>query len=171
MIRSLLGIKVPALVSHVQKQCRTVSPVQEQNLVQSFLVLLTTHLESGYKDPSMSRDAVDGKAIVAMVDCYAIWCAIWSFGAVCETTSRSSFSQFLRKLLTGQVENNKPHKKLQPNLPDRGSVFDYIVDLKQPGWTTWMDTVEAQTIPNSAQVQNIIVQTVDNVWHLSHSSP
>ena len=27
-----------------------VSPVQEQNLVQSFLVLLTTHLDSGYKD-------------------------------------------------------------------------------------------------------------------------
>ena len=25
-----------------------------------------------------------------------------------------------------------------------------------------MDTVEAQSIPNSAQVQNIIVQTVDN---------
>ncbi|CAE7798107.1 DNAH7, partial [Symbiodinium necroappetens] len=162
-LSSMIDFLVPALVSHVQKQCRTVSPVQEQNLVQSFLVLLTTHLESGYKDPNMSRDAVDGKAIVAMVDCYAIWCAIWSFGAVCETSSRSSFSQFLRKLLTGQVENNKPHKKLQPNLPDRGSVFDYIVDLKQPGWTTWMDTVEAQTIPNSAQVQNIIVQTVDNV--------
>jgi len=23
--------------------------------------------------------------------------------------------------------------RLQPNLPDRGSVFDYVVDLKQPG--------------------------------------
>ncbi|CAK9112546.1 Dynein axonemal heavy chain 1 (Axonemal beta dynein heavy chain 1) (Ciliary dynein heavy chain 1) (Heat shock regulated protein 1) (HSRF-1) (hDHC7) [Durusdinium trenchii] len=82
-----------------------VSPVQEQNLVQSFLQLLTTKLQTGYKD---------GIFVI------------------------------------------------QPNLPDRGSVFDYVVDLKQPGWTTWMDTVEAQSIPNSAQVQNIIVQTVDN---------
>lgn len=23
--------------------------------------------------------------------------------------------------------------RIQPNLPDRGSVFDYVVDLKQPG--------------------------------------
>ena len=37
--------------------------------------------------------------------------------------------------------------RLQPNLPDRGSVFDYVVDLKQPGCggsdvdgmeTTWL---------------------------------
>eukprot|EP00913_Durusdinium_trenchii_P016902 g15890.t1 len=81
---------------------------------------------------------------------------------VARTNSRPMFGSFLRKLLTGQ-ESPKPPKKIQPNLPDRGSVFDYVVDLKQPGWTTWMDTVEAQSIPNSAQVQNIIVQTVDNV--------
>eukprot|EP00434_Breviolum_minutum_P010844 symbB.v1.2.009560.t1/scaffold598.1/size183230/2 len=111
----------------------------------------------------MSRDVVDPKALVAMVDCYAIWSAIWGIGSACETSSRPMFGTYLRKLLTGQVESNKPHKKLQPNLPDRGSVFDYVVDLKQPGWTTWVETVDAQNIPNSAQVQNIIVQTVDNV--------
>ena len=43
--------------------------------------------------------------------------------------------------------------RIQPNLPDRGSVFDYVVDLKQPGWSTWMDTVEPQNIPNGAQVE------------------
>ena len=38
-------------MSYVQKQCRTVSPVQEQNLVQSFLLLLTSKLQAGYKAP------------------------------------------------------------------------------------------------------------------------
>lgn len=162
-ITSMIEFLVPPLVSYVQKQCKTVSPVQEQNLVQSFLLLLTTKLQNGYKDPNMSRDVADPKALVAMVDCYAIWSAIWGIGSACETASRQLFGTFLRKLLTGQVDNHKPHKKLQPNLPDRGSVFDYVVDLKQPGWTTWMETVELQSIPPSAQVQNIIVQTVDNV--------
>ena len=103
-----------------------VSPVQEQNLVQSFLLLVTTKLQSGYKDnlaehrlllthkvsmmgliikaaiprvppfspwltasqeacnrndwpprsssqdPNMSRDVVDPKALVAMVDCQSL---------------------------------------------------------------------------------------------------
>ena len=34
----------------------------------------------------------------------------------------------------GKVQFSNLHvPRLQPNLPDRGSVFDYVVDLKQPG--------------------------------------
>ena len=34
----------------------------------------------------------------------------------------------------GKVQISNLHiSRLQPNLPDRGSVFDYVVDLKQPG--------------------------------------
>ncbi|CAJ1351317.1 unnamed protein product [Effrenium voratum] len=166
-----------------------VSPAQEQNLVQSFLLLLTTKLQSGYKDPNMNREAADPKALVAMVDCYAIWCAIWGIGAACETGSRPMFGQFLRKLLTGQdgrdgldrliaelidtlgrlrdldgdgyisvedmcavnektaslhsehfTQKNANAIRLQPNLPDRGSVFDYVVDLKVPGAAVFCDT-------------------------------
>eukprot|EP00931_Biecheleriopsis_adriatica_P059470 TRINITY_DN3558_c0_g1_i1.p1 TRINITY_DN3558_c0_g1~~TRINITY_DN3558_c0_g1_i1.p1 ORF type:complete len:4293 (+),score=1112.20 TRINITY_DN3558_c0_g1_i1:173-13051(+) len=160
---AMIDFLVNPLVAYVSKQCKTVSPIQEQNLVQSFLVLLTTHLHQGYKAENLQRGTCDPKAIVSMVDCYVIWSAIWAIGAACETTSRPAFGQFLRKLLTGQVDSNKPPKKLQPNLPERGSVFDYVVDLKQPGWATWNETVEPQTIPNNAQVQSIIVQTVDNV--------
>ncbi|CAJ1429265.1 unnamed protein product [Effrenium voratum] len=214
-VTGMIEFLVPPLVSYVSRQCKTVSPAQEQNLVQSFLLLLTTKLQSGYKDPNMNREAADPKALVAMVDCYAIWCAIWGIGAACETGSRPMFGQFLRKLLTGQdgrdgldrliaelidtlgrlrdldgdgyisvedmcavnektaslhsehfTQKNANAIRLQPNLPDRGSVFDYVVDLKVPGWTTWMETVESQNIANGAQVQNIIVQTVDNVRYL-----
>eukprot|EP00930_Biecheleria_cincta_P034372 TRINITY_DN23765_c0_g1_i1.p1 TRINITY_DN23765_c0_g1~~TRINITY_DN23765_c0_g1_i1.p1 ORF type:complete len:4302 (-),score=866.21 TRINITY_DN23765_c0_g1_i1:110-13015(-) len=163
-LATMIEFLLAPLISFVLKQCKTVSPVQEQNLVQAFLSLLITHLQQGYKAENMARETADPKAIIAMCDCYAVWSAIWGIGATCETNSRPMFGQFLRKLLTGQADNSpKPPKKLQPALPDRGSVFDYVVDVKIPVWTTWIETVEPQVIPNSAQVQSIIVQTVDNV--------
>jgi len=161
--QAMIDFLVPPLVKYVHDQCKPVSPYQEQNIVQSCLRLLTTHLACGFKHESYQRDTADPKAVFSMIDAYAIFSAIWSFGVICETSSRQHFGQYFKKLITGGIESNKPFKRFQPSFPDRGSIFDHCFDLKQASWITWLDTVQEQIIPNSAQVESITVQTVDNV--------
>lgn len=162
--RGMVDWIVPPLVKYVLEQCRQVSPVQEQNLVMGFLHLFTSHMAGAMSDERFKASG-DSKNFVAVIDCYAIFCAIWSIGVVCETASRAQFGQYLRKLLTGQA-GDKPFKKVQPLFPDRGSIFDYCFDLQQLNWVNWTETVEAQAIASSSNVEEIIVQTVDNVRYL-----
>jgi len=162
-LKNMIDFLVPPLVKFVLEQCKQVSPTVEQGMVQSFLLLLTTHLTIGFKDERFQQEIADKKAITAMMDCYAVFSAVWGIGAVCETSSRQLFGQYFRKLLAGQVESHKPFKKITPAFPDRGSVFDYSVDLGQPGWVQWMETAEPQNISSKAEAENIVVQTVDSV--------
>merc|ERR1712232_503396 len=46
-LRHMVDFLLIPLTKFALDQCRPVSPTQEQNIVQSFLLLLTTHLELG----------------------------------------------------------------------------------------------------------------------------
>ncbi len=46
----------------------------------------------------------------------------------------SCTSENCRHSLATQVDNAKPPRKVQPTLPDRGSVFDYCFDLQNATW-------------------------------------
>jgi dynein heavy chain len=105
---------------------------------------------------------LENKDIISGIDSYVVFCTIWAIGAVCETASRPNFGGQLRKQLLGQA-GGKAFKKLAPAFPERGGVFDYCFDLASTTWMPWMDTCEPQTIPGSAKVETITVQTMDNV--------
>eukprot|EP00746_Dinoflagellata_sp_MGD_P128313 gnl/MRDRNA2_/MRDRNA2_62704_c0_seq1.p1 gnl/MRDRNA2_/MRDRNA2_62704_c0~~gnl/MRDRNA2_/MRDRNA2_62704_c0_seq1.p1 ORF type:complete len:2643 (+),score=576.00 gnl/MRDRNA2_/MRDRNA2_62704_c0_seq1:1172-7930(+) len=154
-------------IKYVREQCQEVSPTQDQNLVQSFLRMLLSHLKDAmtgflYKKGSGDDDAAH-KNIITLVDCTVIFCIIWTVAGVTVTSSRPKFGEFFRKLLVGQMDGHPAFKKLNPQFPERGSVFDWVFDQSKATWCGWMDTVEPQTIGAGSKVESIIVQTMDNV--------
>eukprot|EP00435_Cladocopium_sp_Y103_P005499 s2701_g1.t2 len=69
-------------------------------------------------------------------------------------------ARFLRQ---NKVEGITAHKKLSPEFPERGSVFDWVFNAEELKWMGWMDTVEPQQIKAGSAVESIIVQTLDSV--------
>eukprot|EP00971_Amphidinium_carterae_P346717 6488349-Amphidinium_carterae.1 len=159
---------VPPLLKFVNENCQVISPSQDQNLVQSFLKLLMSHLKlpwalNNYKKGAEPPDPIVKKNVTQMLDALVIFSAIWAIGSVLVTSSRPAFMPFFRTLLQGKNDAATPFKKLSPEFPERGSIFDYVWDLDRVAWVQWTETVEPQVIPAGSSVENIIVQTMDNV--------
>lgn len=167
---SMVNWLLPPLIEFAREQCQEVSPTQDQNLVQSFLLLLCTHLkkylkllpykklEEGAGDPAPIK-----KNIIMMIDATVAFCGIWAIGAVLVTASRPLFSTFFRSLLKNQAEGVTAFKKFHPDFPERGGAFDHVFAADKLQWTSWNDTVDPQVIPNGSAVESIIVQTLDNI--------
>jgi len=161
---------LPNMITYLREQCQEISPTQDQNIVQSFLRFMMTHLAKAvemdpYKKPAdgSAPDAQIKKNTIIMLDAMVILATIWTVGSVLVTGSRPNFGQYLRSVMKHQEENITPFKKLQPEMPDRGTVFDYVFDLGRCQWCSWNDTVEPQQIAPGSQVESIIVQTLDNI--------
>jgi dynein heavy chain len=175
MTNWLLG---PCL-SFIKENCQDMSPCQPQNIVQSFLKILLSHLKQamtlqayGKTTPPVGDEQTLKKNMVVMTDAMVVFSIIWSVGAVLATASRPKFSDFIRRLCKGQEEGITNFKKLSPEIPERGSIFDHMFHLERCSWCPWVDTVDMQMIPNGSQPDSIIVQTMDNIRYryvLNHS--
>merc|ERR1719428_232198 len=99
---------LPPCVKYIREQCQEVSPTQDQNLVQSFLRILLSHLKDAmsgflYKKNGDADDESAHKNIIILVDCTVIFSIIWTVASVIVTNSRPNFGVFFRKLLLGQI--------------------------------------------------------------------
>ncbi|CEM30102.1 unnamed protein product [Vitrella brassicaformis CCMP3155] len=150
------------LLEYHRSSLAEVSPSQDQNLVASYLKLLTSLLK-----PLCDVDYKAGlgdKQLSSFVDASCAFATIWSIGASTNTATRKSLDIVLKKLLAGSFEGIKQLKKITPALPERGSCFDFVYRAETNTWAQWMDTVEsAQLFPPGTQPAEIIVQTVDMV--------
>jgi len=161
---------LPPCIKYVKAQCAVVSPSLDQNLVQSFLLLYMSLIRDALEhenfvknESNISATEIASKNIITMIDCYAIFAITFSCGAACTTESKPLFSKFLQKLLANQVDDAKAFKKVNPPLPDRGLVFDFMWDMDSLNWKGWMETVPDQQIPNTAQAHTLLIQTTDSV--------
>eukprot|EP00929_Paragymnodinium_shiwhaense_P104537 TRINITY_DN6904_c0_g1_i1.p1 TRINITY_DN6904_c0_g1~~TRINITY_DN6904_c0_g1_i1.p1 ORF type:complete len:2672 (+),score=812.80 TRINITY_DN6904_c0_g1_i1:23-8017(+) len=168
---------IPHTLEYIRKECAEVSPAQDQNVVQSYLFMLITHLKDAYemKYYQVPTDGSDQagikKNIITMIDAQVIFSCIWAVGGILVTDSRPKFSNFLKLMLRGG-ENITPFKKLSPEFPDRGTVYDYVFAMDKVQWSNWNETAEPQTISKGSSVEGITVQTLDNIRYryiLNHS--
>ncbi|CAK9071077.1 unnamed protein product [Durusdinium trenchii] len=166
-VRSMSDWLLKPCLKFLREECAEVSPTQDQNLVQSFMTLLMSHMKDFlnldlYKK-SDGSEATAKKNIITMIDAVVVLSIIWSVGCVLQTNSRPDFSTYLRQLLQNKVEGITAYKKLSPEFPERGSVFDWIFMAEELKWIGWMETVDPQQIKPGSAVESIIVQTLDSV--------
>ncbi|KAF4707651.1 hypothetical protein FOZ63_029670, partial [Perkinsus olseni] len=153
---------LPPLLRTLKRECSEVSPSQEQNCVQSYLKLFSTLLKPLYD--AQVYEEKGASTVAKIIDCLTVFSVIWSLGAACTTESRKIFDVKLRSLLKHEVEDVDHFKRVEPALPDRGSVYDYFFDVQQCKWLPWADTVTAeQQFPAGASPESIIVRTLDNI--------
>jgi len=166
-VRLMISWLLKPCLAFLREECQEVSPSQDQNLVQSFCLLLLTHMKDALELPHFKKDgendATSKKNTITMIDCMTIFSCVWAIAAVCVTASRPQFSTFLRSLLQGKVLDIAQAKKVTPEMPERGSVFDWVFSADQLAWKGWLDTVEPQVIKSGTAVETLVIQTLDNV--------
>eukprot|EP00931_Biecheleriopsis_adriatica_P059471 TRINITY_DN3558_c0_g2_i1.p1 TRINITY_DN3558_c0_g2~~TRINITY_DN3558_c0_g2_i1.p1 ORF type:complete len:4446 (+),score=1220.06 TRINITY_DN3558_c0_g2_i1:273-13340(+) len=166
-VRAMTEWLLKPCLQYLREECSEVSPTQDQNLVQSFFYLLMSHIKDYLQLDLYKRiagnEAGAKKNIIQMIDAVVVFSMIWSVGAVCVTTSRPVFSTYFKTLLQGKVEGVQQYKKLQPEFPERGQIFDWVFSAEQLKWVGWMDTVDPQQIKAGSAVESLVIQTVDSV--------
>jgi len=167
-VRGMTKWLMKPLLVFLRDECYEVSPTQDQNLVQSFMYLLMSHLKDSLKHDMFKKvegsEAISKKNTILMIDAIVIFSLIWSVGAVVTTAGRSNFSAFFKLMLQGKAPNEVPvFKKVIPEFPERGSIYDYVFNLQELKWSNWNDTVEPQVIKPGTNVESLVIQTVDNI--------
>ncbi|KAL6119092.1 dnah12 [Pungitius sinensis] len=153
---------VPPALRVLRKHCREVVSTSDSNTVVSlcrlFEMLLTEPVNS----------SSDDKNIRTWIMAAFAFSLVWSTGGSCDTDSREKFSEFLRTILSGQMDKHPVPAivgKWECPLDDRSLVYDYFYEFKGKGrWVHWTDGIKNVNLGDkNTKVQEIIVPTIDTV--------
>lgn len=80
-------------------------------------------------------DSMEEKDRIKIIDCSFIYCMTWSLGACVITEHRRNFNIWMRRILSGDVNEVKNKgKKIVPVIPEAGSYYDYVFLHKILNW-------------------------------------
>ncbi|KAL3693679.1 hypothetical protein R1sor_007330 [Riccia sorocarpa] len=156
---------LPPCLRCVQKNCKLVMPMQEQNMVQGMLRIISCLCQPELTGAQAEK--MDGNLRATWVDCITLFALVWSVGACMDTDQRQKFDFLLKKLLANQPpEEYKPHiltaaRKVSVNFPDGKSVYDCVFRKDKGKWGLWLDFVDDQGPPLDGEFVKIIVPTAD----------
>ncbi|KAL2633853.1 hypothetical protein R1flu_005332 [Riccia fluitans] len=156
---------LPPCLRCVQKNCKLVMPMQEQNMVQGMLRIITCLSQPELT--GVQAEKLDANLRATWVDCITLFALVWSVGACMDTDQRQKFDYLLKKLLANQPpEEYKPHiltpaRKVAVNFPDGKSVYECVFRKDKGKWGLWLDFVDDQGPALDAEFVKIIVPTAD----------
>ncbi|XP_059151038.1 dynein axonemal heavy chain 3-like [Physella acuta] len=103
-----------------------------------------------------------------MTVAYFMFSVVWAVGATLDNNSRIMFDQFFRELcdMEGSKDQYPKPKDLKfPRavlIPKKGLVYDHVFIRKQFGsWSPWTSLVTAVNIDDKAQINSLIINTVE----------
>ncbi|CAD8159976.1 unnamed protein product [Paramecium pentaurelia] len=142
-----------------------ISPCQNANLLVSHTKLFKSLLQV-FDDEQLK--ALDSKIRQGLIQQLFVFALIWSFGASVSTDFRKPFDQFMKRLCGGDIHTKSDAPKKKVAIPDRGSLFDYIFELKQNKsdgeWVLWTQLIDKnEQISPKLQPHEILVKTTDTV--------
>jgi dynein heavy chain len=169
-VASMTRWLIPAMLDYYRKDLKEVSPMQDQHLVYNYCIILSSVM-APYNDQEL-YSSTDSKAMIQVIDAYCLLSLIWVIGGSVTTESRIKFDAYLRKILAGTVDGITSFKKVAPQIPERGTVYDYTFLREGVSWKNWMDIIEVQTSwPATTTPESVVVQTQDFVrysYWISH---
>ena len=105
-----------------------ISPAQNQNLIQTHMRLYRSMLKD-MEDENLYK-GLEMKARINILQMRFAFALIWSFGGSVSTEFRKPFEQYMKRLLGGDIQVNSDIPKKKIAVPERGSLFDYVFEMK-----------------------------------------
>nr|XP_057908676.1 dynein axonemal heavy chain 12-like isoform X2 [Doryrhamphus excisus] len=162
LLQELFHWLMPPTFRMLRKNCREVVSTTNWNatvsLCRLFEMLLTEPLETETGD----------KIIRTWIMAAFTFSLVWSAGGSCDSNSRDKFSDFVRDIVSGKVENHPVPVivgKWECPVDEKGLVYDYFYEFKGKGkWVHWNDAIKNVSLGDkNTKVQDIIVPTIDSV--------
>jgi dynein heavy chain len=154
-IRTLVKDIIPATLYCVKRECHELSPTTEIGIVNSFIRLFDSLLDS-FKDKTVEQNLEDSFTTMK-IETNFVFAVTWSLGASLDESSQKIFNQHLRDAL-GELRD-----QIQLELPHEDLVYDYVNvhDEVKNEWIPWLDTIEPAEIASTAEYNDIIIPTKD----------
>ncbi|XP_063993893.1 dynein axonemal heavy chain 3 [Diachasmimorpha longicaudata] len=152
LIVELVEWLTPPVFWFIRINCRTFVDTSDLHMFLSFTRMLSTMLEG------------ESQVSTVWLQCMMLFSMIWGFASTLVSDSRKEFDLFFRKLLDGKVDEYPKPKAFklskQQLFPDRGTIYEWLYDKRNNGsWISWMDTAPPITLPPTAKVSDLIIQT------------
>lgn len=145
MVLDLLNQHMVNAMTFVRKKCKEGYPWMEVNHARAFTNLMDSLMkeEKGIK--------ADHPAIATICKLLFCFCFTFSIGGNVHDSSIEKFSDFAREM----------YKKIVPDYPDTGTVYDYKVDVDSLVFVTWESLMNPFQYDEEQPFFNIMVQTID----------
>ena len=135
-------------------------------MINSFLRLWRSLLK--VFDTDGFGEANEKKVNISIVDSCFVWAATWSLLCTIDTQYRKPIDAYFKKVCNGEIDGLQKFngRKILPGAMDRGTVYDYVYFPDKNEWKAWLDLTNKDDVdkfPKEAQVQEIIVTTVDKI--------
>ncbi|XP_004631750.1 dynein heavy chain 1, axonemal [Octodon degus] len=169
--RTLFVIFLEDSISFIRSSVKEVIASTNSNLTMSLLKLLDCFFKPFLPKEGLKKISPEKLSRVPeLIEPWFIFSLVWSVGATGDSSSRTSFSNWLRIKMI--------QEKLTLHFPGDGLVFDYRLDDtgisnmdeeeeeeegKQVAWVKWMDSSASFTMIPDTNYCNIIVPTMDTV--------
>lgn len=179
-IMALFDWIVPPSLYFIRKYCRQLCNPGEINLVKNMMQIVDMVLTDACNESTRKEE--DFKNMTCWIQATFMYAAIWGLGAVLDTSSREKFDEFYKNMWRG-ADNNNPHpsllEKVEPAIPAEGLYFDYEYTYRGKGnWKHWPEIAKIMRIEEAANIQQVLVPTVDTVKyisvierHINHNKP
>lgn len=158
---------VPPCLRVATKQCKMPQPMQDLNLVQSFMRLYESLLDD-FQEPAKIQE-MNENVVNVWLDSLFLFALVWTVGGNVDDEGRRKFDAALRKLLVNDPPPDlkpyvkSPAQKLTQLFPEGRLVYDFTFDKVKNRWVPWMDTMTEEAIDPEAEYTSIIVPTQDTV--------
>ncbi|XP_028312358.1 dynein heavy chain 12, axonemal [Gouania willdenowi] len=151
---------LPPALNMLRKNCREVVSTSNSNTAVSLCRLFEMVLIEPVKTHP------DEKNVRTWIMAAFAFSLVWSVGGCCDADSREKFSDFFRKLVSGETKEHPIPEKVEKwvcSMDEKGLVYDYFYEFKGKGkWLHWNDAIKnSQLWDKNTKVQDMIVPTID----------
>ncbi|XP_012230668.2 dynein axonemal heavy chain 3 [Linepithema humile] len=142
------------ILCFIRQNCKTFIDMSEIHMFLSFTQVFSMML------------ADETQVSTMWLQCVLLFSMVWGMCSTLTSDSRKTFDVYLRRLLLGNIEEYPKPKAFKLTKPqifaDKGSVYDWIFDKRNNGcWISWMDTMQQVSLPATAKVSELIIQTTE----------
>src|SRR5277367_3967008 len=99
----------------------------------------------------------ESQKVTTILQSHLLFAAIWGVGGALTGKSRNEFSRWFRDLVAGNVPTAPRPKSYKlskmSSIPDKGQVFDYVLDEANGVWVQWIETVDKKLLVISPQAK------------------
>eukprot|EP01052_Picozoa_sp_SAG31_P011054 SAG31_NODE_617_length_13514_cov_13.659858_2_plen_4275_part_00 len=152
---------IPGCCYFIRKNCRELVATTDIMMVQGMCRMFEAHLDDFRPNAEGNTpNAPDGKKKLEILEGLLIFALVWSVGASVDEKGRGAFDEYLRKELSGEVEEGEePKRKSTVQIPDKETVYDYYFVAGK--WKLWESSVEDLKIADNTPFHEITVPTID----------
>jgi dynein heavy chain, axonemal len=165
VLRQLCNWLIPPALKFLRKELKEPCGTSDIQLVWGVLKLFDSLIDELRNKEDFAK--LSTKDVATWIECTFVFSFCWSICSSVDAPGRNKFDEFMRESIAGTVpepynqEGDRGAYVIANPFPKEGKIYDYFFDKAKGKWTNWTALMSRTGFPESAQLHELIVPTVD----------